>query len=233
MEQTEGQDTQVAIAANSNWHPGVIGIVAGRLKEQYSKPACVISMENGIGKGSGRSVPGIDLGSLIHNAKQQGLLEAGGGHAMAGGFTVLEPNLIAFKNYMNDAITKKMAEISYTPSLTIDAALTPRAASMDLLSHLEKLAPFGAGNPSPKFAFANVRIAFAKIVGSNHVKCTIQGEDGAKLEAIAFRCVDQDLGQTLLSTKKNLLHIAGSLKADTWMGRVTIKLYIDDVAEVS
>lgn len=229
LEQVHGHSASLALAAKDNWHPGVIGIVAGRLKEQYSKPAIVVALHDGIGKGSGRSVPGIDLGNLIHKAKQSGLLEAGGGHAMAAGFTVRQEQLPPFQAFMEREITARMAEIAYAPSLILDGSLHPKATSLELLSHLERIGPFGAGNPAPKFVFPHVRVAYAKVVGNGHVQCIFQGEDGAKLEAIAFRCATQDLGITLLSSRTSL-HVAGSLKMDEWMGRVKIKLFVEDAA---
>lgn len=229
LEQVQDGTFSCTLAAKDNWHPGVIGIVAGRLKEQYSKPALVVSLQDGMGKGSGRSVPGIDLGNLIHKAKQSGLLQAGGGHAMAAGFTVQENQLADFQAFMETEVSARMREIAYTPCLTIDGSLHPKAANLELLNHLDRLAPFGAGNPAPKFAFPHVRVAYAKVVGADHVQCTFQGEDGSKLEAIAFRCANQDLGATLLSARAPL-HVVGSLKADEWMGRVKIKLFIEDAS---
>ncbi|KAF0144785.1 MAG: single-stranded-DNA-specific exonuclease, partial [Rhodospirillaceae bacterium] len=186
------KEVPLIFVAGQHWHPGVIGIVAGRLKERYNRPTCVFSIEGQVAKGSGRSVPGIDLGAVVLAARVEGLLEAGGGHAMAAGFAVRLENLRTFHDFLVERLTITVDVL--TPTLWLEGAMEPAAATFPLVDALRQLGPFGSGNPVPRFAFANVRVVRPGIVGSGHVRCTLVSNGGARLKAIAFRSADSDLG---------------------------------------
>lgn len=237
IEQVEakGMRDGLAYVASEGWHPGVIGIVAGRLKERYNRPSCVVAFENGIGKGSGRSIEGVDLGAAVIAAGQAGLLENGGGHKMAAGFTVAQANSDAFHDYLSERIGQQIPADGIVPSLKLDGAIAVSGATVPLIQALEKLGPFGAGNPTPRFAIKDARIERADIVGTDHVRCQIVGGGGTtRLKAIAFRCADQPLGDLLLSARGGMpVHVAGKLQIDTWQGREAAQLIIDDAAAIA
>ncbi len=220
-------------ACGEGWHPGVIGIVAGRLKERYQRPACVVAVENGLGKGSGRSVGSLHLGNAIIAAREAGILSKGGGHAMAAGFEVPQERLPDLQAFLQQRFDRDMKGEKLMPVLDIDAALQPRAATPDFITLLERMGPFGAGNAEPRFVFPNVRLAFADVVGGAHLRLQLEGADGARLKAIAFRCLDTDLGSRLTTARGMRLHIAGHLRRDTWQGRDNVQLIVEDAALVS
>ena len=223
----------VVIAAAPGWHPGVIGIVASRLKDRYNRPAIVIALdENGLGKGSGRSVPGVDLGSTVIAARQAGLLINGGGHPMAAGLTVAADSLDALKAFLSERISAQLAAVNYVPSLGIDGAIQPGGASAELLREIERCGPFGVGNPQPRFVLPSVQVANAGVVGADHVRCNLVGIDGKRIKGIAFRALDNPLGQMLLKTGGLPLHVAGKLKLDSWSGRDAVQIIIEDAAEI-
>ncbi len=221
----------IVFATGEDWHPGVIGIVASRLKERYNRPSCVVALKDGIGKGSGRSVTGVALGDAIIAARQEGLLINGGGHAMAAGFTVEEGKIGALRDFLAGRIEAAIGTEVPASVLTVDGAIAPGAATTDFLALIEQLAPFGAGNPEPRFAIPAARLLFAEPVGGAHVRCTIADAAGAgRLKAIAFRCLDTALGAGLLARDGALLHLAGHLRADNWNGRSGVQFTIDDAA---
>ncbi len=222
-------DAVAAIAAGAGWHPGVIGIVASRLRERYNRPAFVISLEDGLGKGSARSVPGIDLGALVTAAKQAGLLVNGGGHRMAAGFTVEEARLDAFRDFVAERLSSN-GEGEMVAELGLDGALAIGAATPEMTAILDRAGPFGAGNPEPRMAFPAVKLIRAAPVGENHLSCVFSGADGGRLEGISFRSRDTGLGQALLAHVGRPIHVAGRLRLDSWQGRERIKLHIDDAA---
>jgi single-stranded-DNA-specific exonuclease len=233
----QGAGEGLVVAASEGWHAGVIGIVASRLKERYNKPALVVALENGIGKGSARSVPGVDLGAAVLAARQQGLLVNGGGHPMAAGLTVAADSLGELTAFLDTRLAQRLAEIDYRPSLGIDGALKPRGATLDLLEQLERCGPFGVGNTQPRFVLPAVRVAKASVVGDNHVRCFIgdaSGNAGASgsLKGIAFRALESDLGPALLQTAGLPLHLAGRLQIDRWGGREGVQFIIEDAAVV-
>ena len=182
--------------------PGVIGIVASRLKERYGRPACVVAIdgegEGAVGKGSGRSVAGIDLGSAVIAARQAGLLINGGGHAMAAGFTVAGGRLDDLRAFLAERLGAGLNGEPPQAVLDVDGALQPGAATAELLGLLERLAPFGSGNAEPRFVLPAVRIVYADPVGEDHIRCVIAGSDGSRLKAMAFRCRESELGRALL-----------------------------------
>ncbi len=233
--QAEMKSSQsLVFVSGQDWHSGVIGIVASRLKERYGLPACVLSIKDGVATGSGRSITGVDLGACIISARQAGILLKGGGHAMAAGFSLEADKLGLFEEFLSDRVGRKILEEAIVPTLDIDGLLTVDGASMDLVEVLHKMAPFGIGNAEPRLAFSSVRIAKADVVGSNHVRCFVTGVDSKKqLSAIAFRCVDNNLGQSLLNHNGIPLHIVGRLRENNWQGRSSVQLLIDDAAPIS
>ncbi len=216
----------VLLVGEEGWHPGVIGIVASRLKERYNRPACVIGFENGIGKGSGRSITGVELGAAMHIAVHQSLLEKGGGHAMAAGFTVHKDKYDLFHTFLNNHLGKQISEI--TPTLKLDGYLSIGAATEALLQTIGCLEPFGNGNASPKFAFNQVRVAYIDTVGENHLRCQLADEAGNRLKAMAFRAKNTPLGRYLEETKGERIQVAGTLKVDSWQGSTNVSFIIED-----
>ena len=223
----------VVLVGSENWHPGVIGIVAGRLRERFDRPACVIAYEGDVGKGSGRSVKGFDLGAAVVAARQAGLLEGGGGHAMAAGFTINQRNEDAFRVFIENRINTITGDEALVPRYRIDGALQAAGADLKLIQAIEQLGPFGAGNAQPRFAFPAAQIVNAAPVGENHVRCMITGESGGRLKAISFRSLDTPLGQALLNTRGLPLHVCGTLRIDRWQGRETPQLTIEDAAAIN
>jgi len=222
----------VAIVAGAGWHPGVIGIVAGRLKEKLYRPAIVIALgEDGIGKGSGRSISGVDLGAAILAAKETGLLVAGGGHAMAAGLTVAPGKLDALGAFLNERLAADVERASGGKSLLIDAVLAPRGISPLWCDAIESAGPYGAGWPAPRVATGPVRIVESGIVGTDHVRLIVSGDDGARFKAIAFRSAETELGQALLHARGGRkLWLAGRAKRDDWGSRPAAELHLEDAA---
>ncbi|MCC9622570.1 single-stranded-DNA-specific exonuclease RecJ [Thalassospira sp. MA62] len=229
----EGKATvgSMVLVGGEDWHPGVIGIVASRLKDRYHVPALVMGLVDGVYKGSARSVRGIDLGAAIIAARQAGLLINGGGHGMAAGFTLDPEKRDAFEDFLEERFAKIIAENDIRPTLTVDGALHAMGATIDLIDALEKMGPFGAGNAEPRFVFVDCRVVKADVVGADHVRCILTGANGkGRLKAIAFRCLDNDMGQTLIKHGGRPLHVLGHLRRDTWQGRDGVQLMIDDIA---
>jgi len=219
----------MAFVAGENWHPGVIGIVASRLKDKFHHPALVIALEGDIGKGSGRSVSGIDLGAMIIAARQAGLLINGGGHKMAAGFTVARDKVNALRDFLATRIGKQLAAEPLKPTLTLDGLLASTSLHADFVRQLSALNPFGTGNPEPRFALSDCRIIRADIVGEKHVSVIVM-QGGTRLRGIAFRAMESGLGPALLGQKQNLCCLAGHLRIDEWQGEERVQLYIDDAA---
>jgi len=218
------------VVSGQGWHAGVIGIVASRLVERFGRPTIVIAVEDGIGKGSGRSVRGVDLGAAIIAARQKGLLVNGGGHKMAAGLTVEEHSIEPLTEFLSQRISEDHARNGFDTSLGIDGALSLGAADLEFIEVLEQLEPFGNGNPEPRFAFPRVRIAKADVVGDSHVRCRLADEGAGRLGAIAFRSVDTELGQALLNARGGVLHLAGALRKNEWRDRTDVQLVITDAA---
>lgn len=228
--QERGFDTPLVWAAGEGWHPGVVGIVAARLKEAANRPAIVISLDGKEGKGSGRSVAGIDLGAAIHNLTQQGVLLKGGGHKMAAGFTVSQPLLQPAMEKLTKLLKKQGADKLSISNLRLDSVLMPEAATTDLVAQLENAGPFGAGAPAPRFAFPSMAISFAKRVGENHLKIRFGDGLGTSIEAISFGAFDTALGPTLERHDGRRFHLAGRLEINKWQGKHSVQLRLEDAA---
>ena len=225
------QSPVLVFAAAENWHPGVIGIVAARLKERYERPACVVALADGIGRGSGRSVAGLPLGPAVIAARQAGLLINGGGHAMAAGFTVAAEKLGALESFLVERLGDGIDNEPLVPELRIDGTLSIAAAQSELIDHIARLAPFGAANPEPRFVFPCVRVLHAEAVGTSHLRCTLADPlDNARMRGIAFRAAGTPLGQFLAETRGIAIHLAGHLRRDSWRGGDAVQLAIDDAA---
>ncbi len=229
LRQPQG-DRPVVVAAGEGWHPGVLGIVAARLKERHDRPALVIGLDGGVGKGSGRSIAGVDLGAAILSARDQGLLIAGGGHAMAAGLTVAADKLDALTEFLQSTLAAAVARASLERALAIDIALAPGGATAELAEALEAAGPYGAGWPSPRVALGPVRVVKVDIVGADHLRLIVQGTDGARLKAMAFRQANTVLGATLLSARGQTVYLAGRLAQDDWSGGPMAELHIEDAA---
>jgi single-stranded-DNA-specific exonuclease len=231
-----GQEGKVAaiVVAGEGWHPGVLGLVAARLKERFNLPSIALGYAPGepVASGSGRSINGLDMGSAVRAAAEAGIVVKGGGHAMAAGLTVERAKLGELRAFLEERFAQALSEARMRNVMPIDGALTARGASYDLVELLEKAGPYGTGNPSPVFAFPAHRVLFADGAGTDHVRCTIEGPDGARLKAIAFRSLFTPMGELLLSERQLPLHVAGKLVADDWNGSRRVQLMIDDVAEV-
>jgi len=221
--------------AAEGWHPGVVGIIASRLRERYAVPAMVIAIDTGTGegRGSGRSVLGVDLGAAVIAAQQEGLLVNGGGHPMAAGLTVRPERLADLRAFLDERLSAALDAADYRPALGLDGALQPDAATADLVRQLERCGPFGTGNVQPRFAVPAVRIVHADVVGENHVRCTLAGSSGGRLKGIAFRALDSELGKLLLQSGGRPIHLAGKLRPDRWKGRDSVQLIIEDAATIT
>jgi single-stranded-DNA-specific exonuclease len=218
------------LVAGEGWHPGVVGIVAGRLKERFAKPAFVAGFEGGMGRGSARSIPGIDVGAIIRAAAEAKVIEYGGGHAMAAGFSLMAGQLDGFSRFISESFSGAGPALAAATDLHLDAVSSPAGANAALAAEIAAAGPFGAGNPEPLLVLPDVRVAFADIVGGAHVKLRLAGGDAALLDAIAFRAVGTPLGDGLLAARGKPLHVAGRLRQDDWNGRVRIQLEIEDAA---
>ncbi|QNM82206.1 single-stranded-DNA-specific exonuclease RecJ [Sphingomonas sabuli] len=236
-EQAEAQaaaqsDAPVLTVMNRGWHQGVIGIVAGRLKERFGRPAIVISEgDDGIGKGSGRSISGVDLGAAVLAAKDNGLLIAGGGHAMAAGLTLPSGGLDAFRAFLNDRLADDIERARDGRALLIDALLAPGGVAGDLCDSLDVAGPYGAGWPSPKIVAGPARLLRTGVVGENHVRGIACGDDGKSFKWIAFRSAETALGQALLNSPGDRRWwLAGSIRRDEWNGGNAAEMHLEDAA---
>jgi len=228
--ETGGDPGPLIFAVGEGWHPGVIGIVASRLKDRYNRPACVVSFDGETGAASGRSVTGVDLGAAVIAARQSGLLVKGGGHQMAAGFTVERPMLGSLKSFLDDRIGTAITEGGIVPTLRLDGVVAPGAVNLDLIRELARVGPFGSGNPEPRFALPNVYLDHAAVAGSDHVRVSVANQGGRQLKGIAFRCLDRPLGKFLLDTTGRPLHLAGRLRVNRWQGSESPQILIDDAA---
>ena len=223
---------RVAIAAGHGWHPGVIGIVAGRLKEKLGRPAIVIAIdEHGIGKGSGRSITGVDLGQAILAAKEAGILQAGGGHAMAAGLTMDAARVADLAAFLEDRLAEKVDRAGEGRALLVDAVLATGGVNPEMVAAMDAGGPYGTGWPAPRLVAGPVRVIRADLVGTNHVRAIVAGDDGRSLKAMAFRHAETALGQALLGAAPHRkLWLAGRAKIDDWGSKPAAELHVEDAA---
>ena len=226
--------SSIIIVDREGWHEGVIGIVAGRLKEKFHKPTAVIAWnEKGIGKASARSIPGFDFGHLIHKAHHLGYVLGGGGHAMAAGFSLTRDQLPLLTHFLNSELARLGNEIDLTPMLKCDGYLDLRSLTSGLLKEIENLSPFGMGNPSPKFIFSDIMVDSYQLIKDQHIRCRFSQGDGVVVEGIGFRLKDTPLGNTLMDRSRRPFDLLASPKLDTWGGKTKITLMIEDGALTS
>ncbi len=221
----------VLIVSMAGWHPGVIGVVAGRLKDRFNRPAIVIGVDDeGVGKGSGRSMAGVHLGDAIVAAKDAGLIVAGGGHAMAAGLTMDAAQIDKLRAFLNERLSMDIEAARRDLSLKVDGLLSPMAANDEFIDLLEKIGPYGAGNPQPVFVFPDLRVSYAERVRGGHVRCSFEDSGGRRINGICFRADESGLDEILLSPNAPKVHVAGRVKRDTWKGRSKIDLTVMDIA---
>ncbi len=221
----------VIVTASEGWHPGVVGLVASRLKEKFSRPAFAIALEpGGIGTGSGRSIPGVDLGKVVREAVHEGILLKGGGHAMAAGVTLKKERLAEFRAFVETALAATVADARHANELFIDGAVSARAVTTDFVHTMNRAGPYGAGNPEPLIALPSHQLVFADEVGQAHLRLRFKSGDGAFVNGIAFRSIGQKLGNALIENRGQLLHVAGSLTVDRWQGSERVQMRVTDVA---
>jgi single-stranded-DNA-specific exonuclease len=233
LEQAEerGLDAPLVWAAGEGWHPGVVGIVASRLKENANRPAIVIGFDGDEGKGSGRSVSGVDLGASIQRLAAEGLLVKGGGHKMAAGLTVMRDQLEPAMKRLSELLEKQGAGQGGPADMKLDGTLMPGAATVDLIEQIEKAGPFGASAPAPRYALPDLQVRFAKRVGESHLKLSLADGLGGGLDAIAFGAFDGPMGEKLSNHGGARFHFAGRLEVNTWGGRQNVQLRLEDAAE--
>ena len=221
----------VHLVAGEGWHPGVIGIVAGRIKEKTGKPSLVIALDGDMGKGSGRSIAGVDLGAAIIRARDEGLLVAGGGHAMAAGLTVPADKIDALAEWLDSTLEAQVARASASREMALDLAVAPGGLTPELVESLEAAGPYGVGWPGPRVAVGPVRLVKCDIVGTDHVRLIAAGDDGKSFKGIAFRAAESDMGQALLhGSRGRRLWLAGRVKIDDWGSRPQAELHLEDAA---
>ena len=224
-------DAPLLLAAGEGWSPGVAGLAAARLVERYHRPAVVIGLADGIGKGSGRSVAGFDLGAAVIAARQAGILSQGGGHPMAAGLTVAAGRVEALAAFLTERAGRQLGiGAPAPPDLTLDGALQVGGCSVGLARRLAMLAPYGRGNPEPRFAIADARPWRVRQIGDNHLDCWLQDAAGGRVRAVAFRALDRPLGQALLAASGVPMHFAGRIKLDRWNGELRVTFQIEDAA---
>jgi single-stranded-DNA-specific exonuclease len=227
-----GEGPAVLVASRDDWHPGVVGLVAARLRERFERPAFAIAWNGGgIGTGSGRSLPGVDIGAAVRAAAEAGILVKGGGHAMAAGITLARERIGDFRAFLEARVGANVRSARQDTDLAIDAALSASGANAALVEELERAGPYGNGNDAPIFALPAHRVAYADIVGNNHVRLTLGAPSGETIKAMAFRAAEAPLGRALLSARGKVLHVAGTLSADHHGGTARAELKVVDAAE--
>lgn len=230
MERAETQaNMPFMLLAGEGWHPGVIGIVAARVKEKWQRPTAIVSLEGGVGKASARSVAGADLGAAVHAAHAHGLIEAGGGHAMAAGFTAREEQLAPLHSFLCERLGPAVSDYHAGRRIKLDGWLTASGATLELLEQIDHAGPYGAGNPAPRFALRDALVVHKAAMKEKHMRLTLADPGGqGRLTAVAFNVADTPLGEALI--RRNKLHLAGELKRNRWQGRESAQFIIDDAA---
>ena len=220
----------VLILAGKNWHEGIIGIVAARLKDKFNKPTIIISINDQTGKASARSIVGFDIGSVIIAATQNNILIKGGGHKMAGGFSINVSNIEKFKQFVLNKFRGKNIDLTSQKPLLLDSQISPSAINLNFYEKVYTLSPFGSGNPEPKFFINDLKSVNSKIVGNKHIKSVLIGPEGSNIKTIAFNAVDSEIGAYLLQKKSNIFNIAGKLSLNEWRGQKNVEFIIDDIS---
>ncbi len=218
------------MAVGEGWHSGVVGIVAGRLKERFDKPAFAIGLENGMGRGSARSIAGVDIGAIVRAAREQGLLESGGGHPMAAGFSLGAEMLGPFREFVSGQLSEGAMAPGRSGELELQGIVSAAGVVPSLVEDIARAGPYGAGNPEPVLAAPDLRVAFADAAGKGHIRLRLEGADGARLQAIAFRAAGSPLGEGLLKSRGRRIHAAGVLRLDRWNGQARVQLHLQDAA---
>jgi single-stranded-DNA-specific exonuclease len=229
--EARGFDAPLVWAAGEGWHPGVVGIVAARLKEASNRPAVVIGLDGDEGKGSARSVAGVDLGAAVQRVASEGLLLKGGGHRMAAGLTVARDRLDAAMARLSELLARQGAGTGGPRDLRLDGLLMPGAATPELINEIERAGPFGQGASAPRFAFSDTQITGAKRIGESHLRFSFSDGIGPRLEAIAFGAFDGPLGPALSNPGASRFHLAGRLEINTWGGKSKAQLRLEDAAK--
>ena len=220
----------VLVLCGDLWHEGIIGIIASRIKEKFNKPTIIISLDKKIGKASARSIVGFDIGAVILSAVQNNILIKGGGHKMAGGFSIEKNKIEKFKEFIIKRFKGKWDKTYFKDNLYIDSSISASALNINFYQKVEKLSPFGSGNPEPKFILENVKVIRSSVVGDNHVKSILISKDGSTIKTISFNTYETDLGQFLLNNKTNTFNIVGKLSLNAWKGEKNVEFIIDDIS---
>ncbi len=227
-----GDGASVIVTARENWHPGIVGLIASRLKDKFRRPAFAIAFDSmGKGTGSGRSINGFDMGRMVRAAVDAGLLVKGGGHAMAAGLTVERSNLGKLRAFFTEKAEKQVIGLVANETLKIDGALGASGATVELIDRLETAGPYGSGHPQPVFALPSHRLRDSRLVGQSHIKITLEAQDGGRVDGIAFRAAETPLGELLTSSRGAQIHVAGTLGADHWQGSRRVQLRVTDAAK--
>jgi single-stranded-DNA-specific exonuclease len=230
----DGEGASVIVTARDGWHPGIVGLLAARLKEKFKRPAFAIAFSSsGNGTGSGRSINGFDMGHMVRAAVDAGLLFKGGGHAMAAGLTVERGKLGALRAFFEESAATRVPQLVSNYALKIDGALSASGATLDLFDQLEKAGPYGSGHPQPIFAIPAHRLRDVRPVGTAHIKITLESADGSRLDGIAFRAADTPLGNLLMNSRGMQIHAAGTLNADQWQGSRRMQIRLLDAVKAS
>ena len=224
------QDDPVLILTGNSWHEGIIGIVASRIKEKYNKPTILISINESLGKGSARSIFGFDIGTQIIKATQSGIVEKGGGHKMAGGFTIKKENIPLFRDFLIKNFKKSKLSSSKIVNLYLDSIIAPSALNEEFYSEIERLAPFGSGNSEPKFVIENLQVITSDLVADKHIKTVLYAKDGSVIKSIAFNAKDSPLEIYLNKKNKKKFNIAGIMNLNEWRGKKSVEFIIEDIS---
>jgi len=220
----------VLVLSGNNWHEGIIGIIASRIKEKYNKPTILISLNNDIGKGSARSVVGFDIGSQIIKAVQSNILEKGGGHKMAGGFVIKKEKIPLFRELLIKSYEKLNIDLSKNLNIYLDSIIAPSALNEKFFEEINYLGPFGSGNSEPKFVIENIKVISSNIVGNNHIKSILIGKDGSRFKSIAWNAKNSPLEPLLNAKNKKRINIAGKMTLNEWRGEKNIEFMIEDIS---
>jgi len=230
IEAKNSQHDPLLVLSGNNWHEGIIGIVASRIKEKYNKPTILISISEGLGKGSARSIFGFDIGTHIIKGVQSGILEKGGGHKMAGGFTIKKNKILLFKEFLIKIFEKSQLSSSKIINLYLDSIIAPSALNEKFYEEINCLAPFGSGNNEPKFVIENLKVIASQIVANKHIKSILLGKDSSVVKTVAFNALNGPFEMILNKNNKRKFNIAGKMNLNEWKGKKNIEFIIEDIS---